>query len=170
MSPADWSFFRGAAIIGGSNPAITRLGRQLTPAQWRQMWPDPMPAVLRMFEAGQLALDDDAVLTGYRGMIRSDAARALADNEQTIDATLAAPDRVQQVRDYATGLREASVVRDALVQRRDELSRRLVAQHSFTFGLPHAGTGPDMAQRLDIVRAAPRSRTRWGSASPRFRC
>lgn len=44
-------------------------------------------------------------------------------------------------------------MRDALTQRRDELSRRLVAQHSFTFGLPHAGTGPDMAQRIQIERA-----------------
>jgi hypothetical protein len=48
-------------------------------------------------------------------------------------------------------LREASQVRDALTHRRDELSHRLAAQHSFSF-FPHAGTGPDAAQRLQIAR------------------
>ena len=58
-----------------------------------------------------------------------------------------------KIQEYAVGLREAAIVRDALVQRRDELSRQLVAQHSFTFGLPHAGTGPDTFQRLRITAA-----------------
>ena len=153
MTPDQWDFFRGAAVIGVNRAAISRLGRTLRPAQWRQLWPNPMPELLRMFEAGQLSLEDEALLAGYRGMIRGEARRSLDENERTIDAFLGAPDRVAKIQEYATGLREASVVRDALVQRRDELSRQLVAQHSFTFGLPHAGTGPDTFQRLRITAA-----------------
>jgi hypothetical protein len=153
LTPDQWDFFRGAAIIGGNSAAISRLGRQLPPARWRQLWPNPMPELLRMFEAGQLSLEDEALLTGYRGMIRGEARRSLDENERTIDEFLGAPDRMAKIQDYATGLREASLVRDALVQRRDELSRQLVAQHSFTFGLPKAGTGPDTFQRLRITAA-----------------
>ena len=169
MSVAQWSFLRGAAIIGGSNAGITQLGQQLSAAKWRSLWPDPLPELLRLFEAGQLTLSDEAVLTGYHGLIRTDADRALAENEQAIDKVLAAPDRVTQIKDYASGLREASVVRDAMVQRRDELSRRLAAQHSFTFGLPHAGTGPDVAQQLNIHRergAVDDALTVWLAAFP----
>jgi len=153
LTPDQWDFFRGAAIIGGNSAAISRLGRKLPPAQWRQLWPNPMPELLRMFEAGQLSLEDEALLSGYRGMIRGEARRSLDENERTIDAFLGAPDRVAKIQDYATGLREASLVRDSLVQRRDELSRQLVAQHSFTFGLPKAGTGPDTFQRMRITAA-----------------
>lgn len=153
MTPDRWDFFRGAAILGGNSAAISRLGRTLRPAQWRQLWPNPMPELLRMFEAGQLSLEDEALLTGYRGMIRGEARRSLEENQRTIDEFLGAPDRVAKIQDYATGLREASLVRDALVQRRDELSRQLVAQHAFTFGLPKAGTGPDTFQRMRITAA-----------------
>jgi hypothetical protein len=152
MSPAEWSFYRGAAIIGGSNQGITRLGQQLSVAQWRSLWPNPLPEILRLFEARQLNLEDEALLSGYRGMIRVDAARSLDENERAIDTVLGAADRVRRIQDFATGLREASVVRDALTQRQEELSRRLVAQHSFTFGLPHAGTGPNVVQQLSIQR------------------
>ena len=151
-TPDEWSFLRGAAIIGGGNAGITRMGRQLRPAQWRRLWPNPMPEILRRYEAGELSLTDEALLTGYRGMIRSDAARALDENERTIDEILGAPDRVQRIEEYATGLREASVVRDALVRRRAELNRRLVARHAFTFGLAQPRTGPNTVQRLNIMR------------------
>jgi hypothetical protein len=153
LTPDQWDFFRGAAVLGGNSAAIPRLGRQLPPARWRQLWPNPMPELLRMFEAGQLSLEDEALLSGYHGMIRGEASRSLDENERTIDAFLGAPDRVAKIQEYAAGLREASLVRDALVQRRDELSRQLVAQHSFTFGLPHAGTGPDTFHRLRITAA-----------------
>jgi hypothetical protein len=152
MSPSEWSFLRGAAIIGGENAGVAKLGRQLSPSQWRSLWPNPTSQILHMFESGTPPIDDEALLSTYHGIIRSDAARSLDENERAIDQTLAAPDRVQRIQEFAIGLREASLVRDALVQRRDELSRRLVAQHSFTFGLPHAGTGPDVAQQLNIVR------------------
>ena len=59
---------------------------------------------------------------------------------------------MHQIQEFTTGLREASIVRDALVKRRDELAKSLVQQHSFTFGLPHAGTGADIAQRLNLLR------------------
>ena len=152
ISPADWSFFRGAAIIGGGNRGIANLGRQLKPSEWRSLWPQPMPELLRRYEAGQLVLDDEAVLTGYRGIVRTDAGVSLSANEKAIDDLLGAGDRVRRLEEYATGLREAAVVRDALVKRRDELDKSLVQQHSFTFGLPKAGTGANMAQRLNIIR------------------
>ena len=110
-----------------------------------------MPELLRRYEAGQLVLDDEAVLTGYRGMVRTDAAISLSANEKAIDDLLGAGDRVRRLQEYATGLREAAVVRDALVKRREELEKSLVQQHSFTFGLPKAGTGANMAQRLNII-------------------
>jgi hypothetical protein len=169
MSPDEWSFFRGAAVIGGSNAGITKLGRQLRPSEWRALWPDPMPELLRRYEAGQLAMDDEAVLTGYRGMIRTDASRSLDDNERAIDELLGAADRVRALQDYATGLREASVVRDALVRRRDEIAHSLVQQHSFTFGPPKTGTGPDMAQRLNLLNqqaAIDDTLTFWLAAFP----
>ena len=107
MSVAQWSFLRGAAIIGGSNAGITRLGQQLSAAKWRSLWPDPLPDLLRLYEAGQLNLSDEAVLTGYHGFIRTDADRALNENERAIDKVLGAPDRVTQIQDYASGLRGA---------------------------------------------------------------
>jgi hypothetical protein len=150
---ATWQFYRGAgAVFGSRHATITRLGSQLSPSRWRSLWPNPMPELLRMFEAGSIAIEDEALLSGYRGMIRSDAGRSLDENERIIDQVLGAPDRVSQIQEYATGLREASLVRDTLVSRRDDLSRRLVAQHAFTFGLPHAGTGPNMVQQLAIQR------------------
>jgi hypothetical protein len=169
MSPSEWSFFRGAAIIGGSNAGITHLGQQLKPSEWRSLWPRPMPELLRRYEAGKLALDDQAVLTGYHGMIRTDASSALSANEKAIDDVLSAGDRVHRLEEYATGLREASMVRDTLIKRRDELSKSLVQQHAFTFGLPKAGTGADMAQRLNILReqaAIDDSLQFWISAFP----
>lgn len=153
MSPTEWDFFKGAAVIGGSNAGIAKLGRQLSPSQWRALWPNPTQELLKRYEAGQLQLDDEAVLTGYHGMIRTEASQSLDRNEKTIDELLSAPDRVQRIKEYATGLREASIVRDQMIRRRDELSQRLVAQHSFTFGLPHAGTGPDTFQQLTIQKA-----------------
>ena len=88
MSPADWSWFVGAAIIGGSNAGIRNLGRQLKPAEWRALWPNPMKELLRRYEAGQLVLDDEAVLTGYHGVIRTDAGISLDRNEKKIDELL----------------------------------------------------------------------------------
>jgi hypothetical protein len=152
MSLADWSFFRGAASAFGRNAGITHLGQQLTPSEWRSLWPQPMPELLRRYEAGQLVLLDEAVLTSYRGMVRSDASISLSANEKAIDELLGSGDRVRKLQEYATGLREASVVRDALVKRRQELEKSLVQQHSFTFGLPKAGTGANTAQRLNIFR------------------
>ncbi len=152
MSAQTWDFYRGAAIIGGGNAGVARLGRSLKPEEWRALWPNPLPELLRRYESGKLALDDQAVLTGYHGMIRVEASLSLERNEHSLDELLGAQDRTQRIQEFTTGLREASLVRDALIQRKDELSRRLVAQHSFTFGLPHAGTGPDPVQQLRITQ------------------
>ena len=151
MNPALWSFYVGGQIIGGSrNAGITALGRSLTPAQWRALWPNPLPELLKRFEAGQLALEPQAVLTGFHGLIRTQASRSLDENEKAIDELLSAKDRVERLQEYATGLREASVVRDTFIRRRDELTHSLAAQHSFTFGPLKTGTGPDVSRQLQI--------------------
>ena len=151
MNPALWSFYVGGQIIGGSrNSGITALGRSLTPAQWRALWPNPLPELLKRFEAGQLALEPQAVLTGFHGLIRTQASRSLDENEKAIDGLLSAKDRVERLQEYATGLREASVVRDTFIRRRDELTHSLAAQHSFTFGPLKTGTGPDVSRQLQI--------------------
>ena len=142
----------------------------LTPAQWRALWPNPLPELLRRFEAGQLALEPEAVLTGFHGIVRTAASRSLDENEKALDELLSAKDRVQRLQEYATGLREASLVRDAFLQRRDELSHSLAAQHSFTFGPPKAGTGPDPGRQIQITASGRRSRTRWTSGWRRSRC
>lgn len=146
--PIDWNFFLFAAGIGGQNEGIRQIGRNLSTRRLRSLWPDPLPEILRMYEEGGLSLEPDAIMSGYRGMIRVDATRSLNENEEAIDELLGASDRIERIREYAEGLREASIVRDALIERRDEISRRLVAQHSFRFGPPIRGTGPNMVQRL----------------------
>lgn len=98
-TPREWSNYLGAAVIGmAGNAGIARLGQQLNPSDWRALWPNPMPELFRRFEAGQLALADQAVLTGYEGMIRSSADRSLDENERQIDELLGASDRVARIR------------------------------------------------------------------------
>jgi hypothetical protein len=147
-SAQEWSLIHGAAAVFARNDAFANLGRQLTPAQWRTLWPDPVPELLRRYEAGRTAMADEAVLGTYRGMVRSTARTQLDENERQIDELLEARDRVARLQEFADGLREAALVRDQLVARRNELQRSLVQAHSFTFGLAGNIINQDPARRL----------------------
>lgn len=145
---ADWNLRFAAAAAFDRNEAFAQLGRRLTPEQWRALWPDPVPELMRRYEAGTLAISDPGVLTAYRGMVRTTARRQLDENERAIDDLLNAPDRVAQLQEFADGLREASIVRDRLIERRSDLERAQAQAHSFTFGIAGNFQNMDPAQRL----------------------
>jgi hypothetical protein len=144
----EWSFLRGVTSMFGRNDAFANLGRQLTPAQWLALWNNPVPELLRRYEAGSLAIGDEAILTAYRGLVRATGAAQLDENERQLDELLAAPGRLSRLQAFADGLREASQVRDQLEARRTELRHSLVQAHSFTFGVAGNFGNLDAAQRL----------------------
>jgi hypothetical protein len=168
-TPSEWSLISAAANVFGTIRGFAELGRQLTPQQWVDLWPNPVPRLLELYEQRQLTMPQSAVLTTYQGMIASEAARRLDENEASIDELLNAPDRVQTIQDYATGLREASQIRDALEQRRVELNRRLVQSQAFSFGFAGRFVNMDPFQRLQTQRElAPveQALTFWRQAFP----
>src|SRR5262249_39084531 len=111
---AEWDFRRGAARMGLNSRVFDAVGRALTGDQWRSLWPDPRAALLKMNEEGKISLPDEVIVETYRGMIHTEAERALDENERAVDALLGVPDRVRFFQEYADGLREASMVRDVL--------------------------------------------------------
>ncbi len=148
---SDWN---ALLFITGmfSNSAFATLGHQLPPADWRALWPDPMPALLSMHDQGKINLPDEVIVTGYKGMIFQESLRSLADNEQQVDALLQAPDKVQRLQQYATGLREASVIRDALVAHRDQVRHSRVQAHAFTFGIAGNVINTDPYHQLQLAQ------------------
>jgi hypothetical protein len=144
----DWAFRYASAVAFAPNPAFARLGRQLSADEWRRLWPNPVPELLRRFEAGSLSIDDPAILTAYRGLVRSAAHAQLDENERQIDALLDAPNRLARLQEYAVGLREASQIRDQLEARRADIEHSLVQQHSFTFGVAGNIINLDPAARM----------------------
>jgi Domain of unknown function (DUF4157)/HopA1 effector protein family len=148
---ADWSM---RTFVSGMFPNrdFIALGRQLTPADWRRLWPNPLPALLDLHERKIINLPDSVILTGYKGMIFQESLRSLADNEHQVDALLAAPDRVQRLQDYATSLREAGLVRDALQARLDQIKQSRAQAHSFTFGIAGNIINTDPARQMQLAR------------------
>ncbi|MES1242774.1 MAG: DUF4157 domain-containing protein [Acidobacteriota bacterium] len=130
---ADW---RMRTIVTGmfANPDFVAMGHQLSAADWRRLWPNPMPALLDMHERRIINLPDRVILTGYQGMIFQESLRSLAANEREVQALLGAPDRVRRLQEYATSLREASLVRDALVSRLRQIRHSRVQTQSL-FGI-----------------------------------
>ena len=164
----DWSFL-GLASAFARSPEFERLGRQLSPAEWRRLWPNPVPELLRRFEAHRLAIDDAAILGAYRGQVREAARTQLDDNERQIDELLRASDRVARLQEYADGLREASQVRDRLEARRADLQHSLVQAQSFTFGIAGTFTNMDPARRLRTtmeLRSVDDAIAGWNAAFP----
>lgn len=151
-TPSEWAFLAMIDIAGtADSERFGRLGRSLTPAEWRRLWPNPVPEVLRRYESGSAAIADEVVLDTYRGMIETAAAERLAENEKTIDELLKDEGRVARLEEYARGLKEASTVRDALLVRKREVDRELsIAMQSPSIGLPKRVNmaGLDMAQRF----------------------
>lgn len=164
-----WDFRLGAAVIGMNSREFATVGRQLTAREWSSLWPDPRAELLRRHEAGQITLPDDAIVAIYTGTIHTTAKQVLEDNEQAVDALLNAPDRVQFFADYATGLREASLVRDAMVQRKEEIERRMVQMQGFSFGMAGRVINMDPYRRLEMARqlgAVEQALTFWNRAFP----
>jgi hypothetical protein len=135
-----------------ANPDFQALGRQLKPADWRRLWPNPLPALLDLHERKIINLPDRVIVTGYQGMIFKEGLRSLSDNEQQVDALLAAPDHVQRLQEYASGLREAAVVRDALQARLDYIKHSRAQAHSFTFGIAGNIINTDPSRQMQLAR------------------
>lgn len=155
---ADWEFY-AMAEIAGSHPEIKKLARQFSPQQWRAMWPNPAPTIMKLFEEGKVTLEDEAVLATYRGMIRSSARQRLDENEKQIDDLLGAADKVAKLEEYTQGLKEASIIRDQLqaaVAQADEDVQRydksFVAQQGFTFGLPKLEVNLDPYRQIRMAQ------------------
>ena len=161
----DWEFRQ--AVAGAFSATETErfaaIGRQFSSSQWQAMDKDPTSELMAKFEAGSLSINDEAVLTTYKGMIHAEAERTLNQNEAQIDALLGAPDRIKQIEDYSQGLREASQVRDALEQitartkaellpQREELNHRLVQSQGFTFGFAGTFINQDSFQRMRTLQ------------------
>ncbi len=151
-SIADWEILQFASGIAGTSTEFEKLGKQLSPAQWQALAENPTAELLKRYEAGTIDLSDEAVLTTYKGMINREAEERLDENEKAIDSILDAPDRVAQFKEYASGLLEASRIRDALEYRRDEIKHSLVQQQSFTFGYAGNFINMNPYQRLQVFR------------------
>ena len=155
-SLAEWNYL-ALIDIGGSadSERFGRLGRELPPGEWRRLWPNPVPEILRRYEQGSAAVTDEILTSTYRGMVEQTALERLADNEKAIDGLLKDEGKLARLEDYARGLKEASVVRDGLVERKREVDRRLsISMQAPTIGLPKRATmaGLDMAQRFRALQ------------------
>ena len=146
-----WEGLQQVAIFGGQQGDLASVQGMLTPTQWAAMPNDATAELLRLHEAQTITLPAAAVVAGYRGMVYQQAMRMLDENESAIDGTLRAG-RVDHFQEYARGLKEASVIRDALVTRRDEIRHSLVQQHGFSFGIAGNIMNLDTAHRLELFR------------------
>lgn len=148
----QWDFFVGAATMGMNSRVFAEVGKALTPAQWESLWPDPRKELLRLHEQKKITIPAGAIVDTYEGMIHNQALQSLAENEKAIDALLGAHDRLAFFARYAQGLREASVVRDALETRKTEVARSMAQMQGFSFGMAGRAVGMNPARRLQQAR------------------
>jgi hypothetical protein len=118
-----WRAWLSTKLLVGVSSDFHKLGQLLPAEEWRRLWPNPVPTLLRMHEEGKIVIPDKVILSAYRGVIRTEASSVLAANEKQIDDLLDSKDRVLRIKDYAEGLREASVIRDRLETERRETQR-----------------------------------------------
>ena len=144
----EWSLRKGFSVF--NSRVFVAIGSQLTPSQWRSLWPDPRAEVLRLYEARQLSIPSGALLELYRGSIHSEAERLLDENESAVDQILNAPDRVQFFQEYADGLREASEVRDTLERKEADVERSMVQMQGFSFGMAGRVVNMNPVHRLQM--------------------
>jgi hypothetical protein len=130
----------------------------------------PAKKILEAHESGKVTLSQEGVLSAYQGIIESEALRSLADNEKSVDALLNQPDRVHKLEEYAVQLKEASLVRDELVKRRDELRSSRPGAHAPVIGLPKStGTLVDPGRLMRIgaeLREVETALTFWYESFP----
>lgn len=134
----DWSIKHlGARFVTTTTQKYIALAKQLTPKQLMQLWPNPVPHIMKMFEENKLNINEDVVKDIYRGMIVKESLERLNENEKIIDGLLADKGRKKRLEEYAKGLKEASYVRDQLLKRKGVVERRLsLSQQQFHLGLP----------------------------------
>ncbi len=153
---ADWDFLALIDIAGRQDSEhFGRLGRSLTPAEWRRVWPNPVPEVLRRYEENAPGISDEVLTATYRGVVEQAALARLAENEQQIDGLLKDEGRVARLEEYAHGLKEAAFVRDKLRVRKRAVDRRLsLAMQAPMIGLPKRVNmaGLNMPQRLGALQ------------------
>ena len=165
----EWRLRRLSGAFLHTTAGFQEIGSQLSPEQWQSLGEDPGSRLLEMFDSGQLSLSDEKALAVYQGVIYDEAIRQLDENEQAIDQLLEASDRVSEVEEYATGLREASIIRDTLQSRVDDIEHSLVQTHAPGFGFAGRHMNFNPARRLNLIRRqalVQRSLDWWYSAFP----
>ena len=150
-SPGQWESWQTVARVVGQAADLAPVQGMLTSAQWAAMPQDVTAELLRMHEQQTITLPDAAVLSGYRGMVYEQAMQSLQENEAAVDDLLRSG-RVDHFRDFARSLKEASVIRDALVTRRDEIRHSLAQQQGFSLGYAGNTINLDTAHRLQLFR------------------
>jgi hypothetical protein len=124
-SPSDWGWMSMADIGFPYVWAFSKLGHALSPAEWRKLWPNPVPEILRRYEANAPEVADEVMTGAYRGMVEQEAIRRLAANEQVIDGLLADKGKVERLEEYARGLKEAAIIRERLIDRRTMIEEQI---------------------------------------------
>jgi hypothetical protein len=146
-----WRVLNMVSGFATGTAAYQALGKLLSPAEWRSLWPSPAPSLLARYEARTLELDDGVVIDLYCGLVYQLALARLAENEREVDRLLADQAQIDRRREFAETLREASIVRDKLEARLSDMKRaRDKAAQALAFGLfmPGHARFPSMPQQL----------------------
>lgn len=110
----DWEVRAEAASFMRHSTKLESIAKQLTKPQIRALWPDAWNNLLKMYEAGNIVLDDDLVLSTYRGMIKAAALNLLDTNEKQVDEILDAAAKVGWLEGFAADNKAAAEIRDRL--------------------------------------------------------
>jgi hypothetical protein len=127
-TPSSWGFMTMADIGFPDVSAFRKLGRSLTPTEWRKLWPNPVPDILRRYEAQAPEVADEVLTATYRGMVEQEAFARLRDNEQVIDGLLADTGKVARLEEYAQGLKEAALIRERLIASQAMIDEQLARE------------------------------------------
>lgn len=141
-----WQMLEMASFGAGSD--FERLGKQLPAAQWRELGDDPGARLLALHDQGKITMPDSTLFAAYKGMIYLEAVKTLDRNEAQVDELLNAPDRLARFKDYAEGLKEASIIRDQLEAKRADIEHSLTQAHAPGIGYAGRFQNMDPARRL----------------------
>jgi hypothetical protein len=109
----DWLARAGIRQLRPSTE-LERIAKQLSKPQIRSLWPDAWGNLLKIYEAGKVALDDNLVLSTYKGMIKAQAGNLLNENEKEIDSVLDSSGQLDHLKDFASEYKAAAEVHDRL--------------------------------------------------------
>jgi hypothetical protein len=148
---AEWRLLNLAGGIVSTTSSYQKLGKRLSAAEWRAMWPSPVTHLLARYEARTLDIEDEVVVDIYCGWVHQLALTRLEENEHQVDALLRNQAELKCREAYREDLKAASIVRDALEARRASMKLRLSrGAHAPSFGLYKPGIAPllTMPQRM----------------------